>query len=562
MVRFTSIASIFLVTCGVAWCFTGSGGGTEVDPYIITNVYQLQGVSDELDAHYVLGNDIDASDTVNWNDGQGFEPVGTLPGNIISPFSGKFDGKGHAITALFIDRPMDNSIGLFRAIGTGSQIINLVLSDVDITGYKGTGSVVGSFSGGIVDNCKSSGKVKCIYWYGGGFVGAMAKSVTITNCSSSCSVSGYRYTGGFCGSMQGTTIKCHASGDVFGEYGFTGGFVGNSRYGSMSQCYATGNVTSILSNAGGFMGATTGIECVIDECYATGNIVSNSNRTGGFIGTNTAVITNCYATGSARGAAHIGGFVGFNESSLQNCYSTGKVTSSSSDSRIGGLCGSNNSTINNCYYDTQTSGRSDVGKGIPKTTDLMMQETTFIEFDFDDVWYVVEYLDYPIFQWMLPPITISVDIMPDSCPNPLDISSRGVLPVAVLGMRYFDVFEIDVASVRLMGVAPFRSYYEDVSTLTADPLECDGISQGPDGFIDLTLKFDKKKVIKALRGLKGVPNGTDVPLTLTLKLLVGDDDYQGEDCVKIIKPKPPQTQETQNQKKTESTKEEIMIHEN
>ncbi len=183
-------------------------------------------------------------------------------------------------------------------------------------------------------------------------------------------------------------------------------------------------------------------------------------------------------------------------------------------------------------------------------------EIDHLAFGPDGAMYLAKYMGdtTEILRVSLAPITISIDIMPDSCPNPLDISSRGVLPVAVLGMRYFDVFEIDVASVRLMGVAPFRSNYEDVSTLTADPLECDGISQGPDGFTDLTLKFDKKKVIKALRGLKGVPNRTDVPLTLTLKLLVTDEDYQGEDCVEIIKPKPHKHKKPKTKKKPKAPK--------
>ena len=129
--------------------------------------------------------------------------------------------------------------------------------------------------------------------------------------------------------------------------------------------------------------------------------------------------------------------------------------------------------------------------------------------------------------------------MPDSCPNPLDIRSRGVLPVAILGMEYFDVFEIDVASIRLKGVAPFRSNYEDVSTPLVEAEGCECISEGPDGFTDLTLEFDKKEVIKALGGLKGVPDGTDVPLTVTFKLFVDETKFQGTDCVRILKATPP-----------------------
>ncbi|KXK27366.1 MAG: Bacillopeptidase F precursor [candidate division WS6 bacterium OLB20] len=41
--------------------FSGSGSGTELDPYVITDCTELQEIDDELDAHYVLANDIDCS---------------------------------------------------------------------------------------------------------------------------------------------------------------------------------------------------------------------------------------------------------------------------------------------------------------------------------------------------------------------------------------------------------------------------------------------------------------------------------------------------------------------
>ena len=42
--------------------------------------------------------------------------------------------------------------------------------------------------------------------------------------------------------------------------------------------------------------------------------------------------------------------------------------------------------------------------------------------------------------------TVALDIMPQSCPNPLNAKSKGVLPVAILGTRGtpdFDVSTID-----------------------------------------------------------------------------------------------------------------------
>jgi len=50
-----------------------SGSGTEDDPYLIENVYQLQDMKENLSAHYKLVTDIDATETEGWNDGKGFE---------------------------------------------------------------------------------------------------------------------------------------------------------------------------------------------------------------------------------------------------------------------------------------------------------------------------------------------------------------------------------------------------------------------------------------------------------------------------------------------------------
>lgn len=43
---------------------------------------------------------------------------------------------------------------------------------------------------------------------------------------------------------------------------------------------------------------------------------------------------------------------------------------------------------------------------------------------------------------------VPIDIKPQSCPNPINVKSRGVLPVAILGTAEFDVTTIDPASIR------------------------------------------------------------------------------------------------------------------
>ena len=125
---------------------------------------------------------------------------------------------------------------------------------------------------------------------------------------------------------------------------------------------------------------------------------------------------------------------------------------------------------------------------------------------------------------------VSIDIKPQSCPNPLNVGSKGVLPVAILGTEGFDVAQIDPATVRLQGVAPLRWALKDVATpYVANTDGCWDL--GPDGYLDLTLKFKTHDIVTAL----GEVNDGEVHiLTLTGTLLDGTP-IVGDDVVWIRK---------------------------
>ena len=132
---------------------------------------------------------------------------------------------------------------------------------------------------------------------------------------------------------------------------------------------------------------------------------------------------------------------------------------------------------------------------------------------------------------------ISVDIKPTSCPNPLNVGSRGVLPVAICGTEEFDVKTIDIelVSLSLVGVTPLRVDLEDVATPLepfVDKQECDECTEdGSDGFLDLTLKFDMQDIVAAIGE---VQDGDCLVLTLEGQLLDGTP-ILGEDVVIILK---------------------------
>ena len=101
------------------------------------------------------------------------------------------------------------------------------------------------------------------------------------------------------------------------------------------------------------------------------------------------------------------------------------------------------------------------------------------------------------------PRPIPIDIKPRSCPNPINTRDCGLLPVAILGLDDFDVRSIDPATIRLEGVAPIRSSFEDVATPFVPyvgRLNCttDCWTAGSDGYLDMSLKFNTHQVVAAL----------------------------------------------------------------
>lgn len=76
----------------------------------------------------------------------------------------------------------------------------------------------------------------------------------------------------------------------------------------------------------------------------------------------------------------------------------------------------------------------------------------------------------------------------DIRPSTENTSSNGVLPVIVFGSAGMDPTDIDVASVRLEGVAPLRSALEFNGTFT-----------------DLTLKFDRQAILAAIQSRLAAP---------------------------------------------------------
>ena len=188
----------------------------------IANVDQLQGIGTsegwEMDGYYYLVNDIDASETAEWNDGAGFLPIG----NIGYPFAGTFDGRGHVISGLVIDRPTMDYVGLFAIVGAGAAIKNVRLDGGVTTGSDQVGGLAG-LNAGLITNCCSSGTVTGIYNVGG-LVGTTILALS-SSYATTGTVTGKYVVGGLAGYNTNAVTSCYATGAVTGIEQ-TGGLVG------------------------------------------------------------------------------------------------------------------------------------------------------------------------------------------------------------------------------------------------------------------------------------------------------------------------------------------------
>jgi len=140
-------------------------------------------------------------------------------------------------------------------------------------------------------------------------------------------------------------------------------------------------------------------------------------------------------------------------------------------------------------------------------------------------------------------IDVAVDIKPESCPNPINVKSKGVFPVAILGTEDFDVNQVDPDSITLWTedggeVTPLRWALEDVATpyiySPEDEEEYMCTTDGPDGYTDLTLKFDIQEIVDALGEPENVHDGDVEFVRLTGNLLNGIT-INGKDVIIIIK---------------------------
>ncbi len=177
----------------------------------------------DLDLDTDGSGEADAGDDY-WNGGSGWDPIGDFHYN---DFDATFEGNGHTVSTLFINRVYTNEIGLFGNTSAGSVIRNVGLVSVDMVGSWSSGGLVGYNRG------------------------------TIANSYVSGNVTGSNRAGGLVGwNHRGTVTNSYAAGNVTGESS-VGGLIGTNYRGTVTDSYWDTDATGQSTSAGG-AGKTAG----------------------------------------------------------------------------------------------------------------------------------------------------------------------------------------------------------------------------------------------------------------------------------------------------------------
>lgn len=340
------------------------GKGTAQEPYLVSSATDLLNLSAAVNysgkytvskkafkgVYFKQTADIDMSAVPN------FEPIGFATA---STFDGIYDGNGHKIKNLHIDRREEGDGGLFGIIEADGVVKNVVLESPSVkVGKIRAGSVAGHAKGSVSDISVINGSVTSTVGTVGGVIGQAAKPVD--NCTFSGSVEGTNFVGGIIGQANCRVSNCFSTADiVIGKKdGYAGGVVGTLAGDTLINCAFDGYISDKVGST--IIGGISGLfqNGVIMSCLNSGHIYSKSISTnttiiGGICGTMAnATIRDCHVSGwlESPDAKTIVGMLGKNVKRAGSGSDEPKL----SNSLFTGMIVCPNSKLNNEYISTDT----------------------------------------------------------------------------------------------------------------------------------------------------------------------------------------------------------------
>lgn len=391
MKRLLFIWALFLCSLSSVFAqYSGSGSGTENDPYLIFYAEQLNQVRNFLgkDVYFKLMSDIDLTDWISENaPKQGWQPIGVEN----SSFWGVFDGNGHQISSVNIYRSDTNNVGLFGATH-GATIKNLTVRGkiegkervggicgystsstfvsckviCDIKGTSNIGGISGYDKGSNITSCDVT--LKSITGQNvGGIIGYEYEKVKVSSCNIDLNVSGNDNLGGVIGYSisESTLVDNKVQASISGKNN-VGGLLGNFNYRtilvtSINKCAFYGNLSG-YNNVGGIVGNYDNscdfnytIALEVANSYSICNIKAN-DYIGGIVGrfysSNYEIgfdINSSFFSGTINGNNGVGGIIGYinvsYSSKVRNNMSLGSLFGTND---VGGIVG-----LSDCKYSNQ-----------------------------------------------------------------------------------------------------------------------------------------------------------------------------------------------------------------
>lgn len=465
-----------------------SGGvGAKSDPYLLSSSDDLKLLSEcPGDWHKVFSitNDIDMYETKTWNVGDhdlnpetaneamGFQPIG----NDKQTFTGELYGNGFIISNLYINRPKEDYVALFRAAHF-CTINGVKLRNVDIKGSDSVAALCCASGDLQIVNCTSSGSVE-----GGSYVAGLVANYrgygypdfpfgSFLNCHSSCEVLAESSAAGLFSRIgefsahsadyPSVVTNCSATGDVKAKEAY--GFAGEINQAEVKDCYATGDCTG-SEEAIGFAYLANS---VVENCYASGNCYS-SDISASFSDNGNSIVKNCYASGAAytSGKGSDYGAVGFAihySGIIENCYSSGSVTASAFDSAgfVTSMysVGYDPEDYVNCFYDKETTGqinfhrlqKSDEDRGALTTNEF--SQIPFIASE-ERPWIINEFVLRPFLDFQSVAVGNGVAKIDDTTVTIDDgyVYNNSDSPVIEYGIVYSEDADVDLESDTKIGV--------------------------------------------------------------------------------------------------------------
>ena len=443
---------VTLLFCSVAFSlsaqFSGTGTGTEDDPYRIYNMDQLNQVRNfNYGEYFSLETDLDMADWIAENNPvEGWQPINAQV---------NFDGNGHTISNMWINRPNTNNVGLFGYITSeNSSITNLHLINVEISGGNGVGGIIGGAASGgpcTIKNCSVQGTItgndnvggiigliiqsrddiadiaEC-YFKGliignsaiGGIIGTASINPNlryvcayISNCKTDCIIKASAQIGGIAGCLEGDRYyvrffvnRCYSLCTIEGgSSGPIGGIVGHSRCytnnnNSIAKCYSHIVALDGKGRVSGIIGNPLENRTSVNDNYSTGIIQTTGDAYGIYNGSS----DHCYAQFHTISGSIVQG-LGAN---ARGCVAINdRLVGTSAVSRVGN--GSNNLawTLTTMILDgkKQPLPADSPENGTNTGLSTLKLQATYegIGWDFANTWKINETESFPYFQWQTAP---------------------------------------------------------------------------------------------------------------------------------------------------------------